>query len=277
MQMDLDALMQFAVDSAESAGAITRAHFRKVGFELKTDGSEVTIADREAEEFLRKTIAERFPDHGVFGEEGARFDGTSAFRWIVDPIDGTRSFASGVPLYGILLALEHEGRPILGCSHFPELGETVVAAEGAGCWSGGHGVRVSDCDALRDARVVSSGLEYWRDWATPRGKAGFDTLIGSTRFCRTWGDAFGYILVATGRVDILADPACGAYWDYAPMVPILREAGGDFTTLAGEEVTSWSSALATNGRLHAAAMGCWGQGVTDFDLQTDVLRAKARG
>lgn len=277
MKLDLDDLMQFAVDSVEAAGTITRSHFRQVGFELKSDGSEVTIADREAEEFLRKSILERYPDHGVFGEEGARFEGTSTFRWIVDPIDGTRSFAAGVPLYGILLALEYEGRPILGCSHLPEFGETIVAAVGAGCWSGGRPARVSACESLAEARLVTSGLEYWRDWGSPAGKAGFERLVGETRFCRTWGDAFGYVLVATGRADILADPACGAYWDYAPMLPILTEAGGEFTSLSGAEVTAWSSALATNGRLHPSAIDCWGRNVPDHELQTDALRARASG
>lgn len=275
MKLDADDLMQFATEAAEAAGEITRSHFRAVGFELKSDGSEVTIADREAEEFLRKTISERFPGHGVFGEEGARMESAGAYRWIIDPIDGTRSFASGVPLYGVLLALEHDGVPTLGCAHFPEVNETVVAANGAGCWSAGRAVRVSDCDNLREARVVSSGLEYWRDWATPAGMAGFEKLIGSTRFGRTWGDAFGYVMVATGRAEILADPACGAYWDYAPMLPLLREAGGAFTTLGGGEVSAWSSALATNGALHRAAIDCWGADASELQLQTDAVRKKA--
>lgn len=277
MKLDADDLMQFAAEAAEAAGTITRSHFRAVGFELKSDGSEVTIADRESEDFLRQTISERFPDHGVFGEEGARVESAGAYRWIVDPIDGTRSFASGVPLYGVLLALEHEGRPILGCAHFPELNETLVAATGAGCWSGGRPARVSQCDTLAEARVVSSGLEYWRDWATPVGKKGFEKLIDSTRFSRTWGDAFGYVLVATGRAEILADPACGAYWDYAPMLPLLREAGGNFTTLGGGEVTAWSSALASNGAVHKAAIDCWGGASTDLEIQTDAVRQRAAG
>ena len=277
MKLDADYLMQFATEAAEAAGAITRSHFRAVGFELKSDGSEVTIADREAEEFLHATISERFPEHGVFGEEGARIEGTGAYRWIIDPIDGTRSFASGVPLYGVLLALEHEGTPVLGCAHFPELKETVVAANGAGCWSDGRAVRVSDCDDLRDARVVSSGLEYWRDWATPAAKEGFEKLIASTRFSRTWGDAFGYVMVATGQAELLADPACGAYWDYAPMLPLMQEAGGQFTTLGGGDVAAWSSALASNRALHRAAIDCWGAGATELELQTDLLRERLPG
>ena len=138
MTLDSDALMAFAAEISEAAGAITRSHFGKAAVEFKGDGSEVTVADRAAEEFLLGRIGEVYPGHGVFGEEGARTAGTGAYRWIIDPIDGTRSFAAGVPLYGVLLALEHQGRPILGCAHLPELGETIVAAEGAGCWRNGH-------------------------------------------------------------------------------------------------------------------------------------------
>lgn len=274
---DLDDLMEFAVLAAEAAGVIARSHFGTVGYDVKGDGSEVTIADREAEDFLHQTILGRFPDHGVYGEEGARVEGKGAYRWIIDPIDGTRSFASGVPLYGVLMALEHGGSPILGCAHFPELGETVVAATGAGCWRGDRAVSVSACDTLSEARVVTSGLEYWRDWATPLGKLGFEKLIEGSRFGRTWGDSYGYILVATGRAEIMADPASGAYWDYAPMVPIISEAGGKFTSLTGAPTTAWSSALASNSLLHDAAMECWGADRSDIALQTPSVRSRADG
>lgn len=269
--------MAFAAGTAEAAGAITRSHFGSSDYELKGDGSEVTVADRAAEEFIRGTIADRFPNHGVFGEEGARIEGGSAYRWIIDPIDGTRSFASGVPLYGILLALEHEGTPVLGCASFPELGETLVGATGAGCWRNGMRARVSDCETMADARVVTSGLEYWRDWATPAGKVGFEKLVENSRFARTWGDCFGYVLVATGRAEILADPACGAYWDYAPMLPIIEEAGGRYTSLIGKPIAAWSSALATNGLLHAAGIERWAPATSDLDLQTQTVISRREG
>lgn len=255
--MDLDNLMDFAVRTAQSAGAVTLEHFGGVAVEFKGDGSEVTEADRAAEEFVRARIAEAFPDDGIFGEEGTQVPSRSGRRWVVDPIDGTRSFASGVPLYGVLLALEIDGRPLLGCCHLPGLGQTVVAAEGAGAWLNGQRTSVSACADLREARVVTSGLEYWRDWATDEGRAGFDQLVRRTRFARTWGDCYGYILVATGRAELHADAAAGSYWDYAPMVPIINEAGGRFTTLGGRPVGTWTSALASNGRVHDAAVGCW--------------------
>ncbi|MDR0786729.1 MAG: histidinol phosphate phosphatase [Gemmatimonadota bacterium] len=273
MMEDLDFLMDFAVRTVEGAGLITQAHFGSAAVSFKGDGSELTLADTGSEDFIREAIVARFPEHGILGEEGSRVDSSGRYRWIVDPIDGTRSFAAGVPLYGILMALEVDGVPTVGCCHFPAMGDTIVAATGAGCWRAGKRVSVSACDRLEEARVVTSGLEYWRDWATPSGHEGLNRLIGGSRFARTWGDCFGYILVATGRAEILADPACGAHWDYAPMVPILAEAGGRFTTLDDRPVRAWSSALATNGRLHAAAMGCW-NGATEEQIQTAVVRAK---
>lgn len=257
---DWDDLMDFAARTAQRAGEITLQHFGRAAVEFKGDGSEVTAADRASEAFIRAALQERFPEDGVLGEEGAHADSRSGRRWIVDPIDGTRSFSCGVPLFGVLLALEEQGTPVLGCCHFPALAQTLVAARGAGAWLDGQRARVSDCDDLAAARFVTSGLEYWRDWASPAGLTGFEALVGATRFARTWGDGYGYVLVASGRAEIMADPAAGALWDLAPMLPILAEAGGRFTALDGSPVAPWTTALATNGRLHAAAAGCWAAG-----------------
>jgi histidinol-phosphatase len=250
---DLDALMEFASATAQGAGRVTLEHFGRVAVEFKVDGSEVTAADRAAEEWARAAIAEHFPDDGILGEEGEEAASRSGRRWIIDPIDGTRSFASAVPLYSVLITLEVAGTPVLGCVHFPVLGDTLVAATGAGAWVNGRRARVSDCGELSAARVVTSGLEYWRDSADDEGRAGFDRLIRATRFARTWGDGYGYFLVATGRVDLFADPAAGSYWDYAPMQVILPEAGGRFTRFDGTPVGHMSTALASNGLLHEAA------------------------
>jgi histidinol phosphatase-like enzyme (inositol monophosphatase family) len=270
---DRDNLLDFATRIATRAGEITLTHFGRADVEFKGDGSEVTVADREAEDFIRAAIGDAFPEDGIVGEErGEDHARSGGRRWIVDPIDGTRSFGSGVPLYGVLLALEVDGSPMLGCCHFPVLGQTLAAITGGGAWLNGTRATVSECDDLSEARVVTSGLEYWRDWATEQGTQGWNTLVARSRFARTWGDCFGYALLASGRADVLADPAAGAYWDYAPMVPIVQEAGGCYTTLAGAPVQPWSTALATNGRLHAAALGCWPDGSTDGALQTAALR-----
>lgn len=275
MTTDRDNLLDFAVRTAERAGEITLDHFGRVAVEFKGDGSEVTAADRAAEAWVRDALREAFPDDGVLGEEDEETASRSGRRWIVDPIDGTRSFSAGVPLYGVLLALEEAGRPLLGVCHFPALRQTLAAATGAGAWWDGRPARVSGCDDLSAARVVTSGLEYWRDWATPAARDGLTALIDGSRYARTWGDCFGYALVATGRADVLADPAVGAVWDYLPMLPILAEAGGRFTTLTGAPVEAWSTALATNGRLHDAARACWPvRGADDRPLQAGSARER---
>lgn len=250
---DSDDLMEFAVRLAGNAGAVTLDHFGSAAVEFKGDGSEVTVADHAAEALVRQSLAEAFPEDGIVGEEGRDVPSRSGRRWIVDPIDGTRSFSCGVPLYAVLIALEEEGRPTLGCCHFPALGETLVAARGAGAWHNGRRAQVSGVEELASARVVTSGLEYWRDRSSDADRAGFDRLVRATRFCRTWGDAYGYFLVATGRVDLYVDPICGAYWDFAPMLPIFEEAGGRLTTFAGEPVSPWSSVIGAGAALHGAA------------------------
>jgi histidinol-phosphatase len=250
---DRDDLMDFAVRTAQAAGRITLEHFGRAAVTFKGDGSEVTAADLASEAYLRSAIADAFPDDGVMGEEGEDVASRSGRRWVVDPIDGTRSFSCGVPLYCVLMALEEHGTPVLGCCHFPALGETLVAATGAGAWLNGGRTGVSECDDLAQARVVTAGFEYWRDRSNDADRAGFDRLVKATRFARTWGDGYGYFLVATGRMDLLADPISGSYWDYAPMDVILTEAGGRFTQFDGGPVGAWSTALASNARLHAAA------------------------
>jgi histidinol-phosphatase len=274
---DLDDLLEFAVSAAREAGEIALASFGSAHAEWKGDGSEVTEADRASESHLRALIGDAHPGDAVLGEEGGDTTGETGRRWILDPIDGTRSFVSGVPLFAVLVALEEGGVMRLGCCHFPALGETLVAATGAGAWLNGERARVSDCDALDAARVVTSGLEYWRDWASPEGLAGWRRLVGACRFARTWGDAYGYSLVASGRADLLADPACGALWDVAPMQVILPEAGATFTTLAGGAPAPWTSSLAGPPALHRRALGLWEGSGGDAALQSDTLRERAAG
>jgi histidinol-phosphatase len=251
-------LLDAALEISEAAAEIPVRYFRAdVAVEDKPDATPVTVADRETEEFIRRAIEARFPDHGILGEEFGGETSDRGILWIIDPIDGTRSFASGVPLYGVLIGLEIEGEPVVGCCHLPGLRETIVAATGAGAWHNGQRASVSSVDRLEEARVTTSGLEYWRGWATPAGHEGWRKLVQSARFVRTWGDCYGYLLVATGRAEIHADPATGAHWDWAPIAPIVAEAGGRFTTFTGAPPGAWTPALATNGAIHQVAMGCW--------------------
>jgi histidinol phosphatase-like enzyme (inositol monophosphatase family) len=248
---DRDDLMDFAARTLKSAGELTLEHFGRAAVQYKANDTEVTAADLAAEEFIRGAIIDAFPEDGILGEEGDDRPSRSGRRWVVDPIDGTRSFAVGVPTYSMLLALEEDGASVLGAIHVPVLGQTLVAATGAGAWIDGRPARVSECDDVAAARVVTSGLEYWRDNSTDEHRAGFDRLVKATRFARTWGDGYGYFLVATGRVEVYCDPICGAHWDIAPMNVVITEAGGRVSQFDGSPIAPWTSVLATGERLYA--------------------------
>jgi histidinol-phosphatase len=251
---DRDVLMEFAVRTLGEAGAITLSYFGRVAVDWKADGSEVTAADHAAEAHIRAAIEDAFPADGILGEEGEDRPSRSGRRWVIDPIDGTRSFAAGVPLYSSLLALEVDGRSVLGCVHLPVTGDMLVAAQGAGAWINGRPARVSECAELKEARLVTSGLEYWRDRGSPEHRAAFRRLVEETRYTRTWGDGYGYFMVATGRAELLCDPICGAVWDVAAMRVIIPEAGGVMTQLDGSPVGEWTSLVAGNPTLHAAVV-----------------------
>jgi fructose-1,6-bisphosphatase/inositol monophosphatase family enzyme len=178
----------------------------------------------------------------VHGEEEADTPGTTGRRWIVDPIDGTKAFTHGIPLYTNLLALEDEHGPLLGVVNMPALGETVYAGRGIGCYCNGVTARVSDRATLDGAYLTATSI---RDWSP----GAFDALTRAGAHVRTWGDGYGYALVATGRVEAMFDPVISV-WDVAPMPVIIGEAGGRFTDLQGVARVDGGDALATNGSLH---------------------------
>jgi histidinol-phosphatase len=242
-------LMHAAVEILREAGELTLTHFRSVDLvvDAKDDGTPVTVADKGAERLIRERLAARFPDDGVLGEEEADLHGTSGRRWIIDPIDGTKAFTHGVPLYTNLLALEDEHGIAVGVINIPALGETVWAARGQGCWCNGEAARVSTHDTLSEAWAMTSGVAHW-----PPGW--IDRVVGAGMHLRTWGDGYGYALVATGRAEAMIDPSI-SLWDVAPMPVILAEAGGRFTSTNGEATPSAGSGLATNGRVHDEILG----------------------
>jgi histidinol phosphatase-like enzyme (inositol monophosphatase family) len=241
------------MEMAIAAGAITLRYFgTSLTVDSKSDGTPVTIADREAESFLRGEIGRRFPGHGILGEEFGEEPGTESVRWILDPIDGTKSFMRGVPLYAVLIGVEVEGEPLVGVAHFPALHETVAAARGLGClWSRPDGTtvpaRVSETDEI--SRSVLLTTDTLRAAESPVSE-GWGELTSRTAFVRSWGDAYGHALVATGRAEIMVDPLLSP-WDAAPLLPILLEAGGRFTDLAGNDTIHGGSGVSTNGRLHS--------------------------
>jgi histidinol-phosphatase len=237
-------LLDFAVDLVRTAGEMTLRWFRSpdLAVDSKADGTPVTAADRAAERLVRERIAGRFPDDGVLGEEEPEVRGRSGRRWIVDPIDGTKAFTRGVPLYSTLLALHDGDGAALGVIGLPALGQVVYAGRGLGCWSDGRPARVSDTTTLDGAYVTTSGYNHWPDQALLAVKHAGCQL-------RTWGDGYGYALVATGRADAMVDPEVELY-DVAAMPVILNEAGGRFTTVDGREDADGGSGVATNGRVH---------------------------
>ena len=239
-------LLELAVDVAWRAGRLTLAHFQTgVTAELKADQSFVTIADRESERVARELIEARFPHDGILGEEFGETRAGALRRWILDPIDGTNSFVRGVPLYGVLVGVEEEGVAVVGVLHFPALGETVCAALGEGCWWNGRRALVSDCSRLEDAVALTSDAESMQ----PHGRAeGWNRLRSRTRFTRTWGDCYGYALVATGRAEIMADPIMSV-WDTAAVRPVIQESGGVFTDWNGIDSHTSGHAIATNAAL----------------------------
>jgi histidinol-phosphatase len=239
----LAGLLEFAVEVAWRAGRVTLAHFQTgIASEAKADASPVTVADRDAERLARELIGSRFPDDGVLGEEEGESRPGAPRRWIIDPIDGTRSFVRGVPLYGVLLALEDAGAVRLGVMHFPALDETVAAASGQGCWWDGRRARVSSIDTLEESAIMITDAEAAA--AAGRG-AGWSRLRARAGLVRTWGDAYGYALVATGRAEAMLDPVM-AIWDAAPLWPIVEEAGGVITGWDGQPAPDAGHVVATN-------------------------------
>ena len=249
----LDALLAFALDAAWQAGRITLGHYQTgLAAERKADNSPVTLADRQAEQKLRDLITTAWPDHALIGEEYGHQPGRSdsGYTWIIDPIDGTKSFISGVPFYAVLLALVKDEQPLLGVMNFPALNEMVYARRGGGCFWNGRPARVSAVSRLADAVLLASDLDTF---ARFNRQDAFQRLIDATYFQRTWGDAYGYALVATGRAEIMLDPVM-AVWDCGPLQVILEEAGGTFTDWRGTPTIFGGEALATNGALFESVM-----------------------
>lgn len=239
--------LEFAVEVARKAGEITLRHFREgVRTELKADATPVTEADRDAERLCRRLIAERFPADGILGEEFGVERPEAERRWIIDPIDGTRSFIRGTPLYGVLVALATGGSARIGVIHFPALAETVAAGAGLGCWWNERRCRVSEVDRLDRALLLCTDAESFGRLG--HGEA-WARLAGRCDLVRTWGDCYGHALVATGRAEAMVDPVL-AEWDAAPLQPIITEAGGSFTDWHGRSTHRGGAGVATN---HALA------------------------
>ena len=244
-------LLNFSVDIAREAGEITLRYFRKK-FDTyrKANQTYVTEADLEAEKFLRRAIEERYPDDAILGEEQGAREGASGRRWIVDPIDGTYSFVHGTPLYGVLIGVEVKGVPTVGVINMPALGEMVHAARGLGCFLNGEPARVSNTATLEDALLLSTDFGTCERHGFGRAAEELQRRAGARR---TWGDCYGYVLVATGRADVMLDPVMNV-WDCAALLPVIEEAGGSFTDWKGQRTIAGGNAIATNKLLFEQVM-----------------------
>lgn len=224
--------------------------------ESKSDASPVTIADRGAEELLRDEIADLFPDDAILGEEFGIKAGTSGFQWILDPIDGTKSFVHGTPLFGTLIGLTFQEECVAGLCRFPALDEVVYAQRGGGTfWQRGtqapRRCTVRKTAALEDATFCYTAVDGWQEVGRFDQ---FEQLCRQTRLARGWGDCYGHMLVATGRADVMIDPLLNA-WDAAALVPIVSEAGGVFVDFSGKATIHGGNGISVVPSLQAAVLG----------------------
>jgi histidinol-phosphatase len=253
--------LNFAVEIARAAGDVTLQYFRRSDLQVdrKADRSPVTIADRSAEELLRKRIGERFGGDGIIGEELGELRGSSGYQWILDPIDGTKSFIHGVPLYTTLVAVLREGEPIAGVIHAPAVSETVYATKGGGCWHVPNAkerprrTHVSAIARLNESLLVTTEIASFTTHRKTDALDVFIKLQQAARLTRTWGDGYGYLMVATGRAEVMIDAVVNI-WDAAPLQTIIEEAGGQFSDWKGNATIRAGEAIATNGHVSGVVL-----------------------
>lgn len=239
-------LLDAVHEAARVAGDVAMRHYKtSLAIEAKTDGSPVTIADREAETAVREWISRRFPEDGIEGEELGVLRPDARRRWVIDPIDGTKTFVRGVPLWGTLVAIVEDGDVLAGAAFFPAVDEMVVAARGEGMWWNDARCGVSRIDRLERATVLTTDQRFREDEAK---REAWRRVSDRALVSRTWGDCYGYLLVATGRAEVMADGSMAA-WDAAALAPIIEEAGGVFTDWTGAPTAFGGNAIATNAAL----------------------------
>jgi histidinol-phosphatase len=253
-----DGRFEAAVELAIAAGDSTLRYFRSRDYtvERKNDRSPVTIADKDAEQLIRRGLLERFPGDSILGEEFGTQEGSSEYRWIIDPIDGTKSFISGVPLYSTLVGVTQDSQPKVGIIYIPALREIIVAGVGTGAWYSSLGsgytcnwqrAQVSSLRSLSDGLFVTSQSD---NFDAQGARSAYDRLTASSYVTRTWGDGYGYLLVATGRAEVMVDPIVNP-WDVAAVMPVIVEAGGTYTDWKGQPRIDSGNGVGSNGHVHA--------------------------
>ncbi len=252
MDQEIRRRLDCAVSIARQAGTRTLEFFQSDRYEVqrKEDDSPVTQADLQAETLMREAIRKAFPADGIVGEEFGEQPGESGYRWILDPIDGTKSFITGVPLYSVLVGVLHGDRSVAGVILIPGLDECVFASRGQGAWwtqgaTEPRPARVSNRARLAEGTFLTSQVD---SFAQKQAAEAFSRLQSAASITRTWGDGYGYLLVATGRAEAMVDPLMNV-WDAGPLSVVLEEAGGTFTDWRGEPTIHHGEGIGTNGRV----------------------------
>lgn len=238
---------EVAIEATRQAGQLALKYFdASVDVEWKRDNSPVTIADREAESFLRTTLTRAFPQDGFLGEEHGEHVGSSGYRWIIDPVDGTRNFVRNIPIWGTLVGLEHKGDPIAGVVAIPALGQTFRALRGDGAYRDDRCIHVSKVSTLAETTMFYTSLKWFTKAGRQNDFLQFSTL---TQVQRGFGDFYGHVLVAQGSGELMIEHGVHI-WDVAAIVPIIEEAGGRLTDWDGNRTIERPDVVTSNGLLH---------------------------
>jgi myo-inositol-1(or 4)-monophosphatase len=244
--MLLSELNPFLKNLADESAKIIRSYFRsKIDIENKSDFSPVTIADKKAEEKIRELIIKEFPTHGIIGEEFGDDKIDSEYIWVIDPIDGTKSFISGALSFGTLIALLKNGKPIIGVINHPILNE-FLAGDTQASFLNDHQVKIRECNSISEATLLTTDHLNISKY---QNKNGFEKLINKVKLYRNWGDCYGYYLLATGFADIMIDPVMSV-WDSMALIPIIKGAGGVITDYQGNDALTGKSIVAANKDIH---------------------------
>lgn len=246
MSTELEEFKNFAQHLSKLSGKIIREHFRtKIKVESKADSSPVTFADKKAEELMREEIMKEFPDHGILGEEFGNYNQDAEYKWVLDPIDGTKSFVCGTVTFGTLIAVSKKGQPILGVFNQPILNELLVGDNETAELNNVR-VKIRDCDKLNEAVLLTTDHLNIGKYQNQKK---FDELIKKVKMYRMWGDCYGYYLIATGFADVMIDPIMSP-WDSFALIPIINGAGGLITDYHGNDPLKGNSIIASTPGIH---------------------------
>lgn len=245
--MNIKDLTPFLELMSRESSDIIKKHFRTfINVESKSDSSPVTIADKLSEEKMRELINREFPSHGIVGEEFGNENPDAEYVWVLDPIDGTKSFISGALSFGTLIALLKNGKPIIGVINHPILDEFLVG-DNVSTFLNGNKVQIRKCNSISEATLLTTDHLNIQKY---QNKNGFENLIQKTKLYRNWGDCYGYYLLATGFADIMIDPIMSV-WDSMALIPIINGAGGMITDYQGNDPVIGNSIVASNKVIHS--------------------------